>query len=264
MTPSPDTGFAERTIVVSGAAQGIGRRLTERLLAAGARVAALDHDDAALAHMVTALEAGDRLSTHHVDVGRSADVEAAVEAAAQQHGQLDYLACVAGILQMGRLSDLSDEQWLSTFRVNTDGVFYLSRAVARRMIAQQAGAIVVVSSNAASTPRMGMGAYCASKAATTQMMRCMGLELAEHGIRCNIVSPGSTDTDMLKGMFSHPEDRERVIKGSLATFKAGIPLNRIATCDDIVDAILYLLSDQARHITLHDLRVDGGATLGQI
>ncbi|MCM2972148.1 2,3-dihydro-2,3-dihydroxybenzoate dehydrogenase [Larsenimonas suaedae] len=264
MTQAFDQQFSGRVVLVSGAAQGIGRTLMERLLHAGAHVAALDIDAKALALAAGTLNAGDRLSVHGVDVSDPAAVEHAVAAAETHHGRIDHLACVAGTLQMGRLLELSDAQWQNAFRVNTDGVFYLTRAVGKRMMTRREGSVVVVSSNAASTPRMSMGAYCASKAAATQMTRCLGLELAEYGIRCNVVSPGSTDTEMLHGMWQSPADRDTTLEGSLETYKAGIPLKRIAAPDDICEGILYLLSDSARHITLHDLRLDGGATLGQI
>ena len=132
---------------------------------------------------------------------------------------------------------------------------------ARRLRERRAGAIAVVSSNAATTPRAGMAAYAASKAAATQFTRCLGLELAPHGIRVNIVSPGSTDTAMQRAMWALGSSREAVIAGDPARWRLGIPLAKIATPDEIARAVLFLLSDQASHITLHDLRVDGGATL---
>jgi 2,3-dihydro-2,3-dihydroxybenzoate dehydrogenase len=107
-----------------------------------------------------------------------------------------------------------------------------------------------------------MAAYAASKAAATQLTRCLGLELAEYGIRCNIVSPGSTDTEMQRLLWSDETGKQSTIYGSLKDFRLGIPLSRIATPEEIADAVLFLLSDQARHITMHDLRIDGGATLG--
>ncbi|MFZ5604516.1 MAG: SDR family oxidoreductase, partial [Pseudomonadota bacterium] len=78
---------------------------------------------------------------------------------------------------------------------------------------------------------------------------------------CNIVSPGSTDTPMQQQLWTTPNGRASVLEGSLEKFRLGIPLQRIATPDDIAAAVAFLASDRARHITLHDLRVDGGATL---
>ena len=109
----------------------------------------------------------------------------------------------------------------------------------------------------------GMGAYAASKAAVTQLSRCLGLELAPHGIRVNIISPGSTDTPMQQAMWAQGSSRETVIAGSGENYRLGIPLQKIATPEEIAEAVLFLLSDRASHITLSDLRVDGGATLDQ-
>lgn len=254
--------FNDRVVVVTGAAQGIGEALTRKLVKAGARVAALDAKSDKLALLDRTLNAGERLSVHGVDVSDAAAVERAIAAAEEHHGPIDYLASVAGILQMGTIVELDDEQWARAMAVNATGPFNVARAVARRMIDRRRGAIVVVSSNAAGTPRMAMGAYAASKAAASQMTRCLGLELAEYGIRCNIVSPGSTDTDMQRGMWSDASAKERVIAGTLETYKAGIPLGKIATADEVSEAILFLLSERASHITMHDLRIDGGATLG--
>ena len=106
-----------------------------------------------------------------------------------------------------------------------------------------------------------MAAYGASKAAATAYLRSLGLELAPHGIRCNVVSPGSTDTPMLRGMWSGDDESPAVIAGDAASFRLGIPLGRIARPEDIAQTVLFLCSDAARHVTLHDLRVDGGATL---
>ncbi|MGH3239893.1 MAG: SDR family oxidoreductase, partial [Spirillospora sp.] len=105
-------------------------------------------------------------------------------------------------------------------------------------------------------PRGGMAAYAASKAAAAHLTRCLGLEMAPHGVRCNIVSPGSTDTPMLRALGAGD-----VIAGDAAAFRTGIPLGRIAAPADIAEAVLFLLSERARHITMHELYVDGGAAL---
>lgn len=251
--------FAGEHVFVTGAAGGIGAALVHALLADGARVTAIDADAPGLA----ALPRDARVHTLTVDVSQSQAVEAAVQASEAALGAIDRLVCVAGVLQMGRVVDLTDDQWARTFAINTDGVFHVCRAVGRGMVARRRGAIVNVSSNAATTPRLAMGAYAASKAAVTTLSQCLALELAEYGIRCNVVSPGSTDTEMQRAMWRQGSSREAVIEGNPAQYRLGIPLRKIAQAPEIVQAILFLLSDRASHITLHDLRVDGGATLDQ-
>ena len=140
-------------------------------------------------------------------------------------------------------------------------MFRVSRAVARRMVPRGAGSIVTVASNAGGVPRSGMAAYGASKAAAAMFTKSLGLELAPHGIRCNVVAPGSTDTPMLRGMWTDERGAEAVIGGDLETFKVGIPLGRIAAAQDVADAVAFLVSDRARHITMQVLYVDGGAAL---
>jgi 2,3-dihydro-2,3-dihydroxybenzoate dehydrogenase len=168
---------------------------------------------------------------------------------------------VAGVLSAKSIIETSDDEWDRVFAVNTAGVFHVSRALARHMMPRRKGSIVTVASNAAGIPRQNMAAYAASKAASTMFTRCLGLELAPYGIRCNIVAPGSTLTPMQTGMWADPSGEERVIEGSLPAFKTGIPLGKLATPDDIANSVVFLLSDRAGHITMADLYVDGGATL---
>lgn len=256
--------FQGNHIVITGAARGIGATLARDLLREGASVALLDSLADTLKETSAQLErkfGAERVSAHIVDVSDSGAVDATI-AEIEARAPITRLAHVAGVLQMGRITELTDAQWLHAFNVNTTGVFNVTRAVARRMAERQQGAIVVVGSNAADTPRQAMGAYCASKAATHQLVRCLGLEMAEHNVRCNLVSPGSTDTDMQRGMWLDDSGRDNVIRGSLEGWKLGIPLKRIAEPEDVSEAIRFLLSDRARHITLHDMRIDGGATLG--
>jgi len=254
--------FNSKTVIVSGAAQGIGAAVAERLAAEGARVALFDLQLDVISHAeALSRRYGRPMLGLPVDVSRVEAVEAAVLQVDRELGPIDVLVNAAGVLRMASVLESAAQDWLDTFAVNTHGVYYLSRQVARLMAARRQGCIVTIGSNAATTPRTRMGAYAASKAATHHLMRCLGLELAPLGIRCNIVSPGSTDTPMQRQLWRTADGADAVIKGDLESYRLGIPLQRIATPEDIADAVCFLASDQARHITMHDLRVDGGATL---
>ena len=255
--------FPAGVALVSGAAQGIGAAVALSLASAGVRVVALDVQASAL-HALAAEAEKQQLpfSPLVADLRDAAEVRTAVAHVEARVGPITMLANVAGVLRLGSALDMPDEDWLHCFDVNTHGVFNLSRAVAARMQARRAGSIVTVGSNAASVPRTQMAAYAASKAASHQFTRCLGLELAPAGIRCNIVAPGSTDTAMQRQLWTDEGAQARILAGSLESFRTGIPLGRIAQPQDVAEAVLFLLSNAARHVTLHTLVVDGGATLG--
>ncbi|MFL9926092.1 2,3-dihydro-2,3-dihydroxybenzoate dehydrogenase [Herbaspirillum lusitanum] len=258
--------FRGKVVLISGAAQGIGAAVARAMYLGGAGLALLDRQSDKLQLLLdefaaAAPDGSVRPLALTADVSLSNEVNAAVGRVERELGAIDILINVAGILRMGEVTTISDEDWEQSMAVNTGGVFRLSRAVAQRMLPRRCGVIVTVGSNAAATPRMGMAAYAASKAASMQFTRCLALELAPYGIRCNSVSPGSTDTEMQRQLWSAPDDAGAVIRGRLDQYRLGIPLGRIASADDIAQSICFLASDRARHITMHDLRVDGGATL---
>ena len=254
MSSETSSEFAGRVAIVTGAAGDIGRAIVATLAAGGARVAASDLDGMPLPTEFTALALA-------CDVGDAGAVETLVDAVEHGLGPIDHLAHAAGVLRVADTLDLAEDDWDHCMRVNARGTFLVTRAVARRMAARRRGSIVVIGSNAATTPRTGMTAYAASKAAVHQQVRCLALELAPLGIRCNLVSPGSTDTAMQRAFASTDADRERILRGDPARFRLGVPVGRIARPEDVAESVAFLLSDRARHIVLHDLRVDGGATL---
>jgi 2,3-dihydro-2,3-dihydroxybenzoate dehydrogenase len=252
------TGISGRIAIVTGAAGGIGLAVSRLLLEEGARVVAADLAVDALAPLQDRW--GEALWPQRLDVRDAAAVDALVEQVEAAWGAIHFGVSIAGVLATGLVAETDDAEWRHVFSVNADGVFHLSRALARVMTPRRAGAIVTVSSNAAGVPRHAMAAYAASKAAATMFTRCLGLELAPHGIRCNVVAPGSTMTPMQTGMWADADGAARVIAGSPETFKAGIPLGKLATPDDVAASVIFLLSDQAGHVTMADLYVDGGAT----
>ncbi|UQX04854.1 2,3-dihydro-2,3-dihydroxybenzoate dehydrogenase [Streptomyces sp. RerS4] len=249
--------------LVTGAAGGIGGAVARALGRRGVLVAAVDRDPEHLRRAVEELTAqGVKATAYPTDVTDSADVEATVERVERELGPIGHLVNAAGVLRLGQAREFSDEDWNATFAVNATGVFHVSRAVVNRMAERARGSLVTVASNAAGTPRSDMSAYAASKAAATMFTKSLGLEVARHGIRCNVVAPGSTDTPMLRSMWHDESGPQASIRGNGETFRVGIPLGRLAQPWHIADAVVFLLSDEASHITLHTLTVDGGATLG--
>jgi len=258
------TSLTGRLALVTGAGRGIGAAVVTALVEEGARVLATDLGSDGVKAL--ALKYDGQVVARTLDVTDADAVEALVADAERTLGPLDIAVNVAGILRSSSVVDLEDEDWAATFAVNADGVFHVSRAAARRMAGRGRGSIVTVASNAAGVPRAGMAAYAASKAAAVMFTRCLGLEVAARGVRCNTVSPGSTLTDMQRALWaaSGADDETAargVIEGDLAAHRTGIPLGRIADPRDVADAVVFLVSDRARHITMHDLYVDGGATL---
>ncbi|MDF9507415.1 2,3-dihydro-2,3-dihydroxybenzoate dehydrogenase [Bacillus cereus] len=249
--------------LVTGAAQGIGAAVVQSLVESGVKVAAVDKNEELLYKMKKNLNAENKcVIVFKADVSNRKSIDKIVEDVESTIGPINILVNVAGVLRMGSVESLSDEDWHTTFDVNTTGVFYVSRAVIKYMKHRREGVIVTVGSNAANVPRMGMSAYAASKAAVTSFTKTMALELAEYNIRCNIVSPGSTETEMQRAMWNDESDIDMVINGSLEKYKTGIPLKKLAAPSDIAKAVLFLVSDCSSHITMHNMCIDGGATLG--
>jgi len=261
-------GERRSVALVTGAASGIGLAVATELCKLGRSVALCDRDAMRLDRVAGALreEHAADVCTHVLDVRDRDQVEYVVQQIEESFGPIDAVALVAGVLFLGEATTVTTDAWSESLAVNATGVFHTARATVRHMAARGRGALVTVASNAARTARLDMAAYCASKAAAVMFTKCLGLEVAAHGVRCNVVCPGSTDTPMLRAMLGSSTAAPdaalaRVVAGNLERHKLGIPLGRVASPQDIADVVLFLLSDQARHMTMQEVCVDGGATL---
>lgn len=253
----------EKIALVTGAAGGIGEAVTLRLAENHHTVAAVDSGAERLRETVDRMAAkGLDVHAFPCDVRHGQEVKDTVDEVEHTLGPVDVLVNAAGVLRLGGILELSEEDWDTTFAVNASGVFRVSQAVIRRMVTRSRGVVVTIASNAAHTPRTAMAAYGASKAAAEMLTKIIGLEAAGHGIRANVVAPGSTDTPMLSSMWHDDSGPRHTIEGDPAAFRVGIPLGRIAAPADVAETVAFLVSDQARHITMHTLTVDGGAGLG--
>ncbi|ECX0587102.1 2,3-dihydro-2,3-dihydroxybenzoate dehydrogenase [Salmonella enterica subsp. enterica serovar Give] len=245
--------FSDKTVWVTGAGKGIGYATALAFVDAGARVFGFDREFT---------QENYPFATEVMDVADAAQVAQVCQRVLQKTPRLDVLVNAAGILRMGATDALSVDDWQQTFAVNVGGAFNLFSQTMAQFRRQQGGEIVTVASDAAHTPRIGMSAYGASKAALKSLALTVGLELAGCGVRCNVVSPGSTDTDMQRTLWVSEDAEQQRIRGFGEQFKLGIPLGKIARPQEIANTILFLASDLASHITLQDIVVDGGSTLG--
>lgn len=245
--------FTQRAAVVTGGAQGIGRRVVELLNDEGANVLILD-TDGELAE-ATARAIGPRISAIAGDVARREDVAAAVESCVERYGRIDVMAAHAGIADIEPFMEIGDASWQRMMDVNVNGAFVCTQEAARHMIAAGTrGSIVVTCSTNAFWVESNAAHYNASKGAVATFIRSAALDLAQHGIRVNGVDPGLIRTRLTRYVTEDPTNA--------AEYLRGIPLNRFGEPTDIADAILFLASDQSSWITGQRICVDGGQTLG--
>lgn len=251
------TGFAGKTVLVTGASSGIGRATAVAFGAAGARVV-LGNRRRQAGEETAALvrQAGGEALFVPTDVTDPGQVEALVRAAVDTFGRLDAAVNNAGAAIEGGGRKLThqhtDDDWAQTLAVNLTAVFTGMRAQLRQMLAQGGGAIVNVSSvGGVVASRAGGAAYTAAKHGVVGLTRQAAAEYAGHGIRVNAVCPGPIHTEIWGPLLSaNPQAAARIT--------ARVPLGRLGTVDEVAQAVVWLASDEASYVTGHALLVDGG------
>ncbi|MET0319677.1 MAG: SDR family oxidoreductase [Duganella sp.] len=242
------TRFKNKTVLITGAASGMGLSATRRFLDEGARVTMLDIDAAALTQAAARFDQ-DRVLVHVGDTADRQTAAAAVKATLARFGSLDVLINNAGIGSEGDILHTSEADFDRVMAVNVAGYFHMAKAALPELVKTR-GAIVMTSSVSGLAGDWEMFAYNTSKGAVSNMVRAMALDAAKDGVRVNAVNPSFTKTGMTTDML---QDAALVAK-----FEERMPLGAPEDPDGVAAAMAFLASDDARLITGVNLPVDAG------
>ncbi len=240
-----------KVALVTGASRGIGRAVAVDLARAGADLALFGRDTAALdetAAAVRAARAETKVTQHAVDVASEAAMTAAVAEVVREHGRIDVAVANAGQAQDGLILRFKSADLDRLIDVNLKSAFYLCAAVAKPMLKQRSGAIVLVSSIVGLSGNPGQSAYAATKAGLLGLAKSLAKELGSRNVRVNVVAPGLIETAMTSEM---PEAARKHYLDTIALGRAGTP-------EDVAPVITFLASDAARYVTGQTVVVDGG------
>jgi NAD(P)-dependent dehydrogenase (short-subunit alcohol dehydrogenase family) len=237
-----------KVAIVTGAASGIGRAITELLHARGAKVVAED-----ISPSVNDLKR-DGIVPFIADVSADESGEQAVALAQEHFGSLDILVNNAGTIVYKPVVELSRAEWDKILDTNLTGAFLHSKAAMKAMLPKKRGAIVSIASYASYFAFEGIAPYAASKGGLAQLTRALALEAAPHGIRVNAVGSGDVVTNILNGFRDDGRD-------FLAEHGRSAPIGRAAQPEEIAEIVAFLASDRASYIVGSIVMADGGMSV---
>ena len=241
-----------KTAIVTGAARGIGRAISERLAGEGANLVLCDLEEDWLSDTAEAVKGlGREVKCIGVNVSDGEGVTTAVAEAQKAFGQIDIMVNNAGITKDGLLMRMSEEDWDSVISVNLKGAFLFTKAVSRPMMKQRAGVIVNIASIIGLIGNAGQCNYAASKAGVIALTKSAARELSSRGVRVNAVAPGFIQSKMTDALSE--DVREGMMKQ--------IPMGRFGVPKDVADAVMFLASDVSSYMTGQVLTVSGGMVM---
>jgi 3-oxoacyl-[acyl-carrier protein] reductase len=238
----PNNLFAGKTAIVTGASRGVGRATALRLAEAGADVVVnyLSNEAEALETVAMCIGKGVGAIAVRADVSEFAGAQEIARLTLERFGRIDLLVCNAGVWDGAAIEDMSEELWNKVINTNLKSAWAMTKACVPAMKKQHSGSIVMVSSTSGQRGEANYSNYSASKGGQIAFTKALACELAPR-IRVNAVAPGWIETAMVRPVFEDKAYHQSVLDS--------IPLNRIATTDDIALSICFLLSDWSRHIT---------------
>lgn len=243
--------FAGKVVVITGAAQGIGRASAERFLSEGAKVVLGDIDAARVKATAAEIGTAETVLAVVTDVAKTADVNALIAAAVAKFGRVDVMLNNAGICPVADFLDFTEEQYDRTMAVNLRGAFFGTQAAGRQMIAQGEGGVIInMSSINSGLANPSVAPYAISKGGMNQVTSTASIALAPHGIRVCGVGPGTIATEIIKGAFTE--------RAGMNAILARTPIGRLGEPEEIASVVAFLASDDASYITGETIYPDGG------
>jgi 3-oxoacyl-[acyl-carrier protein] reductase len=252
--PLPSNLFAGKTAIVTGSSRGVGRATVLRLAEGGANVVVnyLSSDVEALETVRACQNKGVEAIAVQGDVSDLLAAQSIAKQTLERFGRIDLLVCNAGVWEGAPIENMTEELWNKVINTNLKSAWAMTKACVPAIRKQASGAIVMVSSTSGQRGEANYSNYSASKGGMISFTKAMASELCPR-IRVNCVAPGWIETAMVRPVFEDEEYKQSVLKS--------IPLNRMATTDDVALAICFLLSDWSRHITGEIMNINGGSVL---